>query len=171
MRRVFFFALLVALGGCFEKKTDASASPRDARASAGELAATLTGDDKGAAADNAVCKLFKAKELEPYVGEALGKPENAAMGSGCQWPAKDETGDVLIQVVPKEYYEPHTGAETYQEIKGLGERAFSAHAFDGWLASALVGERAIVAMVAGETASRETAEALLRETVKRVGAQ
>lgn len=171
MWRVSLLALLVALSGCFEKTTDAAASASDAPASARDIAAKLTGDDKGAAADNAVCKLFKAKELEPYVGEPLGKHGNAAMGSGCQWPAKDDTGDVLIQVVSKEYFEPHTGAETYQEIKGLGERAFSEHAYDGWLASALVGERALVAMVAGEKASRETAEALLRETAKRVAAQ
>lgn len=163
MRTLLIVTLALMGSGCFEKKTDAS----DSVAEAQEAAARLTGGDKGAAAGNPVCALFKSKELEAYVGEPLGKPENAAMGTGCQWPAKDGTGDAMVQVVPAAYYEPHDLAESYKEIAGLGEAAFSEQAYDGWLASALVGEEAISVMASGDKATRESTEALLRETIRR----
>lgn len=162
-RTLSLIALALMSSGCFEKKTEAL----DSAAAATETAAQLTGDDKGAAADNPVCALFKPKELEAYVGEPLGKPENAAMGTGCQWPAKDGTGDATIQVVPRAYFEPHKLADTYKEISDLGEAAFSEQAYDGWLASALVGDEAISVMAAGAKATRESTEALLRETIRR----
>jgi hypothetical protein len=155
----------VALTGCFEAKEEAQSS--SAYEQAKETAAVLKGDDKGAAKDNAVCALFKAKELEAYVGEPLGPPQNAAMGSGCQWVTKDDSGDVLIQIVSADYHEPHTLADGFRELPGVGEKGFVEKAYDGWSAGAISGEESIVAMVAGDKASAETAEALLRETIKR----
>ena len=91
------------------------------------------------------------------------------MGSGCQWPSKDDEGDVTIQVVSADYYEPHKLAESYRELPGVGEHAFTEQSMGGWLASARVGGRAVVVMVAGEKASVDTATALLRETIRRLG--
>lgn len=167
MRIIVVGLSALSLAGCFEKNLDADSS---AHADAEQAQARLTGDDKRAASDNAVCNLFKARELEAYVGEPLGTPENAAMGSGCQWPSKDEDGDVTIQIVGADYYEPHKLAETYTEVAGIGSAAFTEKAMGGWLASARFEDKAIVVMVAGEKASVENAEALLRETAKRVSA-
>lgn len=166
MRIVVAGLSALSLAACFEKKVEAESS---AYAEAEKAHARLAGDDKGAASDNAVCKLFKARELEAYVGEPLAAPENAAMGSGCQWPSTDEEGDVTIQIFGTDYYEPHKLAETYREVSGIGSAAFTERAMGGWLASAKTEDKAIVVMIAGEKASVENAEALLRETVKRVG--
>lgn len=161
--RIATAAAVLALAGCFEKKEGA---PSSAYAEAEKERARLTGDDKGAAADNPVCKLFKPKELEQYIGEKLGPPQNAT--GGCQWVTNDEVGDVEIGVVAARYYEPHEG-ETYREISGIGSKAFSARFLDSWQASAVTGEDAVSVMVAGDKATRETAEALLRETIRRRG--
>lgn len=163
----------LALAACFENKSaDASQAPGDVRnASAQEVADALTGDDKGAAKNNPVCALYTAKELAAYAGEPLGAPSNAAMGSGCQWLAKDGTGDVLIQIVSADYHEPHTLADGFRELPGIGERGFVERAYDGWSAGAIIGEESIMAMVGGDKASAETAEALLRETAKRRSGQ
>ena len=112
--------------------------------------------------------MCKARELEIYVGEPLDRPQNAGMGAGCQWFTRSDSGDVLISVVAKRYYEPREGAADYREIAGIGERAWSAHELDGWAAGAVVGERAIYVSVAGRGASVQTAEALLREAVRRL---
>jgi hypothetical protein len=165
MRCTFLVAsAALALAACFEKQADASAS---AHADAKETAARLTGDDKGDAEGNALCALFKPAELAAYIGEPVGKPGNAAMGSGCQWLAKDGEGDVLIQVIPADYHEPHSGSDGFRKLDGPGAEAFVERAYDGWSAGAIIGEESIVAMVAGEKASAETAEALLREAAKR----
>lgn len=53
-----------------------------------KTAAQLTGDAKGSAANNPVCKLFTPAEASKYAGKTVGAGQNAAMGSGCQWAAR-----------------------------------------------------------------------------------
>ena len=166
MRAILFVAALIATAACFEKKESTKATPLG---EAKEAAAQLTGEASGGAADNPVCKLFTVKELAAYAGEPLGAPDSAAMGSGCQWPAKDDSGDVLIQIVPAEYHEPHTLADGFRWIADVGEKGFVEKAYDGWSAGAIDGADSVIAMVAGDGASAETAEALLKETIKRRG--
>ena len=86
-----------------------TASAQDPR----KTADVLTGDAKGAAANNPVCKLFTAAEASKYVGKTVGAGENAAMGSGCQWAAKDYDGDMLVQIVSASY---HSAADARQGI-------------------------------------------------------
>jgi hypothetical protein len=53
---------------------------------------------------------FTAAEASKYVGKTVGEGKNAAMGSGCQWAAKDYDGDMMVQIVPASYHEqPHAG--------------------------------------------------------------
>lgn len=160
-RTIATLALAAAISACGETKAT------DAQAEARKAAARLTGDDKGAASDNALCALFKPQELQPYIGEPVGKPENAAGGSGCQWLAKSGEGDVLIQVVGADYHEPHSLSEGFRELAGPGKEAFVERAYDGWSAGAIIGEESVIAMVAGKAASEETAIALLGEAAKR----
>src|SRR5262245_641985 len=70
-----------------------------------KTAAVLTGDAKGSAANNPVCKLFTAAEASKYVGKAVGEGQNSAMGSACQWAAKDYEGDMMVQIVAASYHE------------------------------------------------------------------
>jgi hypothetical protein len=132
-----------------------------------QVADALTGDTKGAASGNPQCRLFTADELAQYAGEPLGPGTNAAMGSGCQWAASDESGDVMIVVVPSNYHEKYSGDPTYTQWADIGTEGFSARFLDGWMAAAIVGPESIRVTVAGDGASEASAVALLRETIRR----
>jgi hypothetical protein len=124
---------------------------------------------QGSAADNPLCRLFTPAELAAYVGEPLERGEDAAMGSGCMWWATDGEGDVLIQVVPKDYHANPRMAEGYKQLPDLGVEGNVSQAMGGWVAAAIVGEETVVASVTGKTADAAQAEALLRETISRRG--
>jgi hypothetical protein len=76
---------------------------------------------------------------------------------------------VLIQAVAARYHVAPTGADSYKPLPAdIGEKAYVVQAYDGWMAGAIVGELAVIASVAGDKASPATAEALLRELIKRL---
>ena len=127
----------------------------------------LTGDAKGSAANNPVCKLFTAAEASKYVGKTVGDGKNAAMGSGCQWAAKDYDGDMMVQIVPASYHEQPTLAKGYQAMPELGTKGFVVPEMGGWKAAVLRGKESIIVTVAGPAASQKTAVALLKETLAR----
>jgi hypothetical protein len=128
----------------------ATASAQDPR----KTADVLTGDAKGAAANNPVCKLFTAAEASKYVGKTVGAGENAALGSGCQWAAKDYDGDMMVQIVPARYHEQPTLAKGFQPLPELGAKAFVLPEMGGWKAATLRGEESIIVSVAGPAASQ-----------------
>jgi hypothetical protein len=132
-----------------------------------KTAAILTGDAKGSAANNPVCKLFTAAEASKYVGKTVGAGENAAMGSGCQWAAKDDDGDMMVQIVPATYHEQPTLAKGFQRLPEIGAKAFVLPEMGGWKAATLRGEESIIVSVAGPAANQQTAVALLKETLAR----
>jgi len=145
----------------------AACGPSTPASDAKQTADALTGDSKGAANLNPLCKLFTPAELEAYVGEPLGAPDTAAMGTGCQWLANDNQGNVLLQIVPKSYHrDPHL-ADGYKKLPDLGVESNVAPDMGGWIAATIVGEESIIASVAGKSASEAQAVALLRETIKR----
>lgn len=145
----------------------AACGPSTPSSDAKQTADALTGDSKGVANLNPLCKLFTSGELEAYVGEPLGAPDNAAMGSGCQWPAEDGEGSILLQIVPKSYHpDPHL-ADGYKKLPDLGIDGNVSPAMGGWTAATIVGEESIIAAVDGKSASEAQAVALLRETIKR----
>ena len=129
----------------------------------------LTGANAVPADTNPVCKLFGPDELEPYAGEPLQEGKTAAMGSGCQWLAKDDDGDVLIQIVPKDYHRDPSLADGYRELPDIGVKGNVTPDMGGWIAAAIVGEESVIASVAGQGANADQAVALLRETIKRRG--
>ena len=127
----------------------------------------LTGDAKGSAANNPACKLFTAAEASKYVGKTVGEGKNAAMGSGCQWAAKDYDGDMMVQIVPASYHEQPTLAKGFKAIPELGTKGFVIPEMGGWKAAVLRGTESIIVTVAGPAASQQTAVALLKETLSR----
>jgi hypothetical protein len=141
----------------------ATASAQDPK----KLADLLTGDAKGSAANNPVCKLFTAAEASKYVGKTVGAGQNAAGGSGCQWASKDYEGDMLVQVVPASYHEKPTLARGYQRVPELGADAFVVPEMGGWKAATLRGQESIIVSVSGPAANQQTAIALLKETLSR----
>ena len=150
-----FAAALTACGG------GASAQ------SAAKTAAALTGEDKIEADKNPQCHLFTPAELAKYAGEPLGPGHVAAMGTGCQFLGRSQSGSVLIQVVPARYHEPHKGAEGFRPLPEVGTRGFVETSMGGWDAGAISGPQAVVVSVSGPAASEANAIALLTETIKR----
>ncbi|MFN0165638.1 MAG: hypothetical protein ACKV22_04340 [Bryobacteraceae bacterium] len=132
-----------------------------------KTAAQLTGDAKGSAANNPVCKLFTPAEASKYVGKTVGAGQNAAMGSGCQWAAKDYEGDMMVQIVPASYHEQPKLAKGFLAMPSLGTKGFVVPEMGGWKAAVLRGEESIIVTVAGPAASQQTAVALLKETLSR----
>lgn len=139
----------------------------NANREAQKTAAILTGDDKKAAGDNPQCKLFSAADAARYIGEPAAAGQNAAMGMGCQWVARDGSGDMIVSVVPARYHEKPSLAKGYKALADVGTEGFVAPYLDGWLAGAIVGEEALRVSVAGAGASESTAIELLKETLKR----
>jgi hypothetical protein len=149
------FLTLAACGG--------SNVPQDAQ----KTADALTGDAKGAAADNPNCKLFTPAELETWIGEPVKAGANAGMGNGCQWAAADGEGDVMVVAVPSNYAEVPKLADGFRDMPELGEKGYVAPELGGWVAGAILGKEFVKVSVAGVKASADNAIALFKETAKR----
>ena len=160
--------------GCLVAATSIGCGGSNASAqSAGKTAAALSGEDKLAAAKNPQCQLFTPAELAKYSGEPLSAGHDAAMGTGCQWMGRSQNGNVLIQVVPARYHEPHKGAPGFKKLPDIGTQGFVEQSMGGWNAGTITGPQAVVVSVNGPAASEANAIALLTETIRapKVGAQ
>ena len=161
MRRLVAFGLLLSLAsGCNAAESTAA---KDAEA----LAARLSGDDKQAATDNPQCKLFTKAEVAEYIGSPVAPGKNAASGLGCQWVAQAGRGDVIVAVVPEQYFEVPSLGDGFKELAGIGTNAFVIPEMGGWAAGALDGKEGVRVSVAGSKASEAGAIALLKEALKR----
>lgn len=149
---------LITLSGCGK-----SGVPQDAQ----KTADVLTGDAKGSAADNPMCKLFSADEAAVYIGEPVNAGQNAGMGSGCQWTAKDNEGDVMVVAVPVRYTERPTLGAGFRDVPEAGKDGFVIPELGGWAAGAVTGDSFVKVSVSGSKASDANALALLKETIKR----
>lgn len=142
---------------------DKPGAPADAK----QLAAVLSGDAKGSAATNPLCKLFSTAEASAYSGKKLKAGTNAAMGAGCQWTTGDGDGMTMIQAVPMEYADNPSGAPGYRKLPDLGKGAYVAADMGGWIAGAPQGKEFVGIVVTGPNSSEKTAIALMNETLKR----
>ncbi|MFL6846650.1 MAG: lipoprotein [Allosphingosinicella sp.] len=149
---------LVSLAGCGR-----SGPPEDAR----KAADIVSGDSKGSASDNPVCRLFSEAEASAFIGEAVEAGGNAAMGQGCQWAAKDGDGEVTVAIVPADYEERASSAQGFREVPAAGKDGFVVPDMGGWVAGAVAGKSFYRVTVAGSKASDSSALALLGETIKR----
>lgn len=139
------------------------ASAQDPR----KTADVLTGNAKGAAADNPVCKLFSVADVSKFLGRPAGAGQNAALGSGCQWISKDEEADMLVQIVEARYHEEPSLAKGFQRLPDVGPRAFALPELGGWKAGTVQGPDAIVVTLDGPAANQQSVVALLKETLAR----
>jgi maltose-binding protein MalE len=146
--------------GCFLASGLAAQDPK-------KTADVLTGDAKGSAANNPVCKLFTAAEASKYVGKTVENGKNAAMGSGCQWASKDYEGDMMVQVIPASYHGMPTLAKGYQAMPELGTKGYVVPQMGGWTAAVIRDKESINVGVSGPKAGKETVVALLKETLAR----
>jgi hypothetical protein len=145
----------------------ASPVPADAR----QTADALTGDSKGDAAANPLCRMFTTAEIKDYGGEPAGAGMNAAMGTACQWPGPkaDGVGSVMLQKAPSRYHEPPSGAPGFKKLANVGKEGFVVPEMGGWHAGAMQGNNSINVTTSGPAASEDKTVAFLREAMKRAG--
>ena len=153
--------LVVALGlsGCGKSS---SAVPTEAQ----QTADVLTGDAKGDASTNPQCKKFTVAEIGAYAGTPVNAGENAAMGTGCQWGARNDNGFVMVQVVEAKDHNPTTGAPGYKELPGVGRDGFIVPDKEGGSAAAIAGDKSVNIMIT-TGATEANVLAFLREAMKR----
>jgi hypothetical protein len=91
-----------------------------------------------------VCALFTPDEIAAYVGSPVdGGLANVTLGN-CVWSTADDSGYVLLQRVPADYYEEHTLDPGYHKVTGIGEQAS--------ITKALLGEGLALTVLQGEGA-------------------
>ena len=139
-----------------------------AQREAKKTADALTGDAKGSAAANPVCKLFTVAEIGKYIAEPVTAGRNAAMGSGCQWSLKSDEnkGWVIVQIIPDSYH----NWGYHRKDKQLPDVGIQGYVFkDGetWDAQAIKGDESIIVAVTGPSANENATVDLLKETLKR----
>lgn len=132
-----------------------------------KTADVLSGDAKGSAANNPVCKLFTAAEASKYAGKTVENGKNAAMGSGCQWASKDYEADMMVQIIPASYHGQPTLAKDYQAMPELGNKGYVVPQMGGWTAAVIRDKESINVSVSGPKAGKDTVVALLKETLSR----
>jgi hypothetical protein len=159
--------LLLAGSGLAACNKAPSPVPADAR----QVAAGLTGDSKGDAADNPLCRMFTTAEIAGYGATPAGGGANAAMGTGCQWPGPkpDGVGSAMLQIAPSRYHEPPSGAPGFKKLADVGTEGFVVPEMGGWHAGAIQGATSINVTVSGPAASADKTVAFLREAMKRTG--
>lgn len=153
--------LLIGLGlsGCNKAP---SAVPSEAQ----KTADALTGDAKGDASTNAQCKKFTQAEIAAFAGTPVNAGENAAMGTGCQWTARNDHGFVMVQVVDAKDHNPTSGAPGYKELPDVGRDGFIVPDKEGGSAAAIAGDKSVNIMIS-TGATEANVVAFLREAMKR----
>lgn len=153
--------LLIGLGlsGCNKAP---SAVPTEAQ----QTADVLSGDAKGDASTNAQCKKFTQTEIAAFAGTPVNAGENAAMGTGCQWGARNDHGFVMLQVVEAKDHNPTSAAPGYKKLPDVGRNGFIVPDKEGGSAAAIAGDKSVNIMIT-TGAGEANVLAFLREAMKR----
>jgi hypothetical protein len=116
------------------------------------------------------CAAISPDDVAAVIARPVGAPEatgDAPDANTCTW--DPGSGLVVVQVVPPNYWEPHH-AGGYTELAGIAEAAYVERNLtgDGYVAGALLADRAITADVGGPGSTAEQAVALVRLAVERL---
>lgn len=116
------------------------------------------------------CDVITTGDVTAIIGRPVGEPESTGSkpdSNMCTW--DPGAGLVLVQVVPPEFWEPHHAAG-YRELDGIARKAYVERnlAGDGYVAGALLDDRAITADVGGPESTPEQAIALVTLAVERL---
>lgn len=135
-----------------------------AQSAAKELKKQLTGADKDAVA----CKLLSRDEIAKALGAAVEVGETSGpLGSACSWKIKSQDRTVMLQFVPRKYYEDGARQPGGEALAGIGEKAFVGPWLDDQRAGALTANGAVYVM----TPKKDASVALLRAVATRVPPQ
>lgn len=123
--------------------------------------------DGASAATSGLCKLLSRDEIAAAVGSPVADGNVAGpLGSGCQWELANERS-VMIQVVPRDYWEDGTNAPGGEALADIGEKAFVGPWLDDQRAGALTPNGAVYVI----SPSRDASVTLLRQVATRVPPQ
>lgn len=123
----------------------------------------------GANSGTGVCGAFTDAEISGYAGQAASAGEvSGPLNTACTWDTAGN-GNVMIQIVPEDYWEPHN-TTGHRALKGIGDEAFvEGDMFgDGWVAVAKDEHKVIYVDIGGAAATADRAVALLTEAVQRL---
>jgi hypothetical protein len=138
-------------------------SDRQALQTAKSVQQDITAND-----DSPICKLLTASQVGAAVGTAVENGHTSGpLGSGCSWPIKGQDRSVMVQVVPRDYWEDGTRQPGGVALEGIGEKAFVGPWLDDQRAGALTANGAVYVM----SPSKEASITLLRDVATRVPAQ
>lgn len=115
------------------------------------------------------CALFTQSEIKTLLGVPVAVDAGSPSIAGCQWTTADDESYAQIQIIEDtSYYEPHKGAEGYQELTGVGLNGWSGYELGSWVASANTGRFVLITMVASAKSDRDTAIKFLGMLVERM---
>jgi hypothetical protein len=163
LQEIFMLIRLTAAAFLLALTSGCQRAPEDAR----QVADQLTGDAKGSADTNPMCRLFSVAEASTYSGGKLQAGSNAAMGSGCQWASEDGEQMTMVTSVPAEFANKPSQAPHYRALPELGKGAYVAADMGGWIAGAPLGGNFVGVVVVGPNANEKSALALLDESLRR----
>lgn len=123
----------------------------------------------GAGAQSPACKMFTRNEIAAAYGAAVAEGETSGpLGSGCSWALKSGNyQSVMVQLVPRDYWEDGTEQPGGEALAGIGEKAFVGPWLDDHRAGALTEKGAVYVM----SPKREASVALLRQAADRMPPQ
>lgn len=151
----------IHIGLCLAFACSVAACSESAEVNAARsLQQQITGGD-----GSPICELFTAQQIGSVLGEAVEEGNTAGpLGSGCSWQIKGQDRSVMVQVVPREYWEDGTRQPGGQALEGVGEKAFVGPWLDDQRAGALTANGAVYVM----SPTKQASVALLRDVVTRV---
>ncbi len=115
--------------------------------------------------DSLACKLLSTEQIGNALGASVEAGHTAGpLGSGCSWQIEGSDRSVMIQIVPRDYWEDGTTQPGGQVLEGIGEAAFVGPWLDDQRAGALTANGAVYVM----SPSKNTSVALLRDVASRV---
>ena len=128
--------------------------------------------DKATAKTTNACALVSSTDLRSWFGEELTaradllkKPQ----ASECIWNGNgNESGQLIVQIVPARYYEEPKLAPDFRRLVGIGEKAYLISELGGWRGAALKGRSAVAIRLDGGKSSRATALAALETLVRKL---
>ncbi len=119
-------------------------------------------------ADSPICKLLTRQQIAAALGKPVDEGHTAGpLGSGCSWPVKGTERSVMVQVVPRDYWEDGTRQPGGEALEGIGEKAFVGPWLDDYRAGALTAKGAVYVMSPSKAAS----VTLLRDVAPRIPQQ
>jgi hypothetical protein len=114
------------------------------------------------------CKLFSRDQIAKAVGASVDAGVTSGpLGTGCSWAIRGQDRSVMVQIVPRDYWEDGTRQPGGEALTGIGEKAFVGPWLDDQRAGALTANGAVYVM----SPKKETSVVLLRDAATRVPPQ